>query len=76
MTKTKTKRQLDLPQAIVLSVVLGSMIIAAGLVLTFGPDDSRAHVAEWIAGAIAILGSLFAAMRPKGLFGAGKDGEE
>ena len=62
------KKKLDLPQAIVLAVVLGAIIIAAGLVLTFGPEDSRAHVAEWIAGGIAICGAVFASMRSKGLF--------
>lgn len=57
------KKRLDLPQAIVIAVVLGSLIIAAGLVLTFGPADARTHVAEWIAAAASAVGILFAAFR-------------
>lgn len=64
----KKPRSLDLPQAIVVAVVLGALIVSAGLVLTFGPEDSRTHVAEWIAGLASALGVLFAAMRSRGLF--------
>lgn len=74
MTKKKKRKTLDLPQAIVLAVVLGAIIIASGLVLTFGPEDSRTLVAEWIAGGVAILGSVFASLRGKGLF-LDEDGE-
>lgn len=77
MTEEKKKRKaLDLPQAIVLAVVLGSIVIAAGLVLTFGPEDSRAHVAEWIAWGISGAGALFMALRSKGLIGASEDDDQ
>ncbi len=62
------KKKLDLPQAIVLAVVVGSLLIAAGMVLTWGPEDSRAQVAEWIGMGVAGLGLLFSALRAKGLF--------
>lgn len=73
MTK---RRKLDLPQAIVIAVVLGSIIIAAGLVMTFGPEDRSAEVAGWIAQGISALGVLFAALRSKGLLEQGKDSDD
>ena len=65
----KEKKQLDLPQAVVVSAVLGSALIAVGMVLTWGPDDSRSQVMEWVAGAMGIAGTLYASMRSRSLFG-------
>ncbi len=67
MIEQKPRKKLDLPQAIIVAVVLGSVILAAGLVLTWGPSDSRALVAEGIAGLVGMLGVLFTALRSKGL---------
>jgi hypothetical protein len=71
---TAKKKRLDLPQAIVVSVVLAAIFIGAGLVLTWGPADSRAQVAQWIAAAVAGTGTVFAAMRSRGLFHEHDDG--
>ncbi len=73
--KKKAKKTLDLPQAIVLSVVLGTLIITAGMIVIWGPENASTQVMEYVALGVAGLGMLFAALRSKGLFSAGSGSE-
>lgn len=70
---TKRKKKLDLPQAIVLSVVAAALIITAGMIVVWGPQDASTQVMEWVALGIGGAGVLYASLRSKGLF---SDAEE
>lgn len=74
MTK-KLKKKLDLPQAIVIAVVGAALVITAGMIVVWGPEDASTQIMEWIALGIAGVGVLFAALRSKGLFTSSTDDE-
>ncbi|KKN72055.1 hypothetical protein LCGC14_0414500 [marine sediment metagenome] len=71
MTKKQAKKKLDLPQAIVFAAVVLSIAVVLGLVLTWGPEDSRTEVTRWVALAITSGGALIALARGK-MFGDGE----
>lgn len=68
----KKKRKLDIAQAIVVASVVLGVLIGGGLVLTWGPADSRAVVVEWGMAIGGVLGLLFAAFRGR-IFGEADD---
>ncbi len=71
----KKKRKLDLPQAIVVSVVLGTLILTGGMIVIWGPENASTQIMEYVALGVSGVGLLFAALRSKGLFSGGGDDE-
>ncbi len=72
MTKKKQSKKIDLPQAIIFAAIVLSVAVVLGLVMTWGPEDSRTEVIRWVALAITSAGGLIALWRGK-MFGGGEE---
>lgn len=61
------KYHVDTGLLIALTVLLASVILAGGAILTWGPADSRAAVIDWGAKLAALVVGLYGILRGRGL---------